>query len=393
MYNIFKKHRRWRLVCAILSLSLLTVMAGAAVAPALGLIQEHFSNTDKGLVQMIVSMPALFIAGTNLLLFKPLCKRIKARTLLIIGLLLYVVFGCAAGLFDNIVLILICRALVGVGVGIIMPLSTGLLSFYFTRDKQAPLMGYSSALNMMGGVVATLIAGGLAMISWRMSFLVYLLGLISILLCLKWMPNERIYDDRQKARQGSQALKYLPYICVMFVLSFTFFVYPASFALECTKSGVISQSLIAPVMAMMDIFGFAGGFMFSYISKKIMAAAKYIAPLLFAAAYMCLGVMGGVIGILAGSALVGLANGIGVPFIMTSASAKAGKDAAATVMPLLSAALYLAQFITPMLLSFVSRITGVNVYITAIGSSILLLILSALCGNRRIDGGDKQECD
>ena len=170
MYNIFKKHRRWRLVCAILSLSLLTVMAGAAVAPALGLIQEHFSNTDKGLVQMIVSMPALFIAGTNLLLFKPLCKR-----------LLYVVFGCAAGLLDNIVLILICRALVGVGVGIIMPL--------------------------------------------------------------------------------------------------------------------------------------------------------------------------------------------------------------------LSAALYLAQFITPMLLSFVSGITGVNVYITAIGSSILLLIMSALCGNRRIDGGDKQECD
>jgi len=148
-------------------------MAGAAVAPALGLIQEYFADIDRSLVQMIVSMPALFIAGTNLFLFKPLCKRFRARTLLIIGLLLYTVFGCMAGLFSNIYMVLICRAFVGVGVGIIMPLSTGLLSFYFTKDKQGPLMGYSSALNMMGGVIATLIAGALAMISWRLSFLVY----------------------------------------------------------------------------------------------------------------------------------------------------------------------------------------------------------------------------
>lgn len=102
MYNIFKKHRRWKLICAILSLSLLTVMAGAAVAPALGLIREHFADTDTGLVQMIVSMPAIFIALTNLFLFKPLCKRFRARTLLMIGLALYTVFGCAAGLFSSI---------------------------------------------------------------------------------------------------------------------------------------------------------------------------------------------------------------------------------------------------------------------------------------------------
>ncbi len=319
MYNIFAKHRRWRLITAILSLSLLTVMAGAAVAPALGLIQEHFADTDRSLVQMIVSMPALFIALTNLLLFRPLVRRFRARSLLIMGLILYTAFGCIAGLFDNIWLILIARAMVGVGVGIIMPLSTGLLSFYFTRDKQAALMGYSSALNMMGGVVATLIAGGLAMISWRLSFLVYLLGLISIVLCLMWMPNEKIYDSSRERQARGGAGKYLPYILTMFVLSFTFFVYPASFAMECTRSGVIPQGTIAPVMAMMDIFGFFGGLAFSAVAQKAGGAARFAAPVLFIAAYACLGLLGGVPGVLAGSALVGLANGVGVPFIMTTA--------------------------------------------------------------------------
>ena len=376
MYNIFKKHRRWKLICAILSLSLLTVMAGAAVAPALGLIREYFADTDTGLVQMIVSMPAIFIALTNLFLFKPLCKRFRARTLLMIGLALYTVFGCAAGLFSSIAMILICRALVGVGVGIIMPLSTGLLSFYFTKDKQGPLMGYSSALNMLGGVVATLIAGGLAMLSWRLSFMVYLLGLISVVLCLVWMPNDRIYDSRQSSNSGASVKQYAPYMLVMFVLSFTFFVYPASFALECSKSGAISQGLIAPVMAMMDVFGFVGGLAFSSLSKRIKKGARFIAPVLFIVSYVFLGIVGGAAGILIGSAFVGIANGIGVPFIMTSASAKAGKDAATTVMPLISAALYLAQFLTPVILSAVGQISSANSFVIALGAAVVLAAVS-----------------
>ena len=376
MYNIIKNHRRWRLIVAILSLSLLTVMAGAAVAPALGLIQEHFADSDRSLVQMIVSMPALFIALTNLFLFRPLCRRFRARTLLLLGLILYTVFGCAAGLFDSIPLILICRALVGVGVGIIMPLSTGLISFYFTRDKQAPLMGFSSALNMMGGVVATLIAGGLAMISWRLSFLVYLLGLISIILCLIWMPNEKVYDSRQTKEGSGSLTRYAPYIIVMFVMSFTFFVYPASFALECSRSGVISQNLIAPIMAMMDGFGFIGGLAFSRISVFPKKIIRLIAPILFVISYVLLALPNSVLGILSGSVFIGLANGIGVPFIMTTASAKAGKSAAATVMPLLSAALYLAQFLTPVILSGASRISGAGSFITALCAAVCLVIVS-----------------
>ncbi len=84
--------------------------------------------------------------------------------------MLYTVGGCIAGAFSHIGLVLIMRALVGIGVGIIMPLSTGLLAFYFTPGEQEGLMGYSSAMNQMGGVVATLLSGLLANISWRASF-------------------------------------------------------------------------------------------------------------------------------------------------------------------------------------------------------------------------------
>lgn len=221
-----QKHRRWKLMVAILTLSLLTVMAGAAVAPALGVIQEYFSGESKMMVQLIISMPAVFIAVTNLF-FEKLCRICKAKTLTLIGLGMYIIFGCGAGLFSNIYLVLVCRALVGVGVGIIMPMSTGLITYYFTRDKQDVLMGYSSAMNMLGGVVATLIAGALAMISWRMSFLVYFLGVVSIIPVALWMPNERIIEAGQQKKSAGIFRNYYPFIVGMFFLMVIFFNYPA----------------------------------------------------------------------------------------------------------------------------------------------------------------------
>ena len=56
-----------RLKFTILSISLLTVMADAAIAPALGVINAHFSGRNPLLIQLIVSLPALFIILTNLL--------------------------------------------------------------------------------------------------------------------------------------------------------------------------------------------------------------------------------------------------------------------------------------------------------------------------------------
>ena len=133
-----------RLLYTILSISLLTVMAGAAIAPALGVISAHFAGRNSLLIQLIVSLPALFIILTNLV-FPRLCRLMKTRTLALTGLALYVLSGAGAFFVDDIWLLLVFRAL-------------------------------------MGGVVATFLAGMLAGISWNYAFLVYLLGLIAIIL-------------------------------------------------------------------------------------------------------------------------------------------------------------------------------------------------------------------
>lgn len=84
------------MTAAILSLSLLTAMAGAAIAPALDVIRAHFADSSALMVQMIISTPALFIVLTSLI-FPRLCRRFGSKGLVLVSLILYALGGCGVG--------------------------------------------------------------------------------------------------------------------------------------------------------------------------------------------------------------------------------------------------------------------------------------------------------
>ena len=362
-----------RLLYTILSISLLTVMAGAAIAPALGVIRAHFTGRNPLLIQLIVSLPALFIILTNLV-FPWLCRLMKTRTLALAGLALYVFSGAGAFFVDDIWVLLAFRALMGVSVGMIMPLSTGLLAYYFPPEEQAGLMGLSAAMNQMGGVVATFLAGMLAGISWNYAFLVYLLGLIAIILVAAFLPNERL------SGRGGVSLSLLkrfhPSVVGMFLVMILFFIYPTNFAL--TASGTLSEMGVTLTMVGLDVVAFLVGLVFGVLMKRFAAQMKYVAPMGFAAGYLCLATGSGLVWLLLGSAFIGIANGIGVPYLNTIGSVKAGKEAATTVMPLLSAALYLGQFLSPLIVSPSARLMHTSPYFVGVGVSIIYLVQAIL---------------
>jgi len=361
-----------KLSFTILSISLLTVMAGAAVAPALGVIKEHFVNSPDIVIQMIVSMPALLIILTNLV-FGKLCRLMKTRTLAITGLLLYVLSGTGAFFVDNISLLLFMRALLGVSVGMIMPLSTGLLSYYFPPEEQASLMGLSAAMNQMGGVVATLLAGLLAGISWNYAFLVYLIGLIAVVMVVLFLPNERLSGG------SGPSLKLLkrfhPSVTGMFLVMVIFFIYPTNFAIAASQCSSLSANAITFIMVGLDVIAFLAGLAFGRLVGLFPSRLKYFAPVLFLAGYLVMAIFPALWGLLAGSALIGLANGVGVPYLNTIASLKAGKDAATTVMPLLSAALYLGQFLSPLIVHPLAKAVFGDSATASFGIGVILSVV------------------
>ncbi|MEE1189039.1 MAG: hypothetical protein UHM52_08655 [Acutalibacteraceae bacterium] len=121
-----------------------------------------------------------------------------------------------------------------------------------------------------------------------------------------------------------------------------------------------------------------GGFLFFRIMKAAKGMTKVVSPVIFLLGFVFL-YLGGWVGTLLGSALVGFANGAGVPFVISQGSMKAGKTAASTVMPLVSAALYLSQFVSPFLMTGASAVLGNfrhPAYLVGMVLSILFLLWS-----------------
>ena len=104
----------------------------------------------------------------------------------------------------------------------------------------------------------------------------------------------------------------------------------------------------------------------------------------FLAGYLCLAAGDGIICLLAGSALIGIANGIGVPYLNTIGSVKAGKDAATTVMPLLSAALYLGQFLSPLIVSPIASAASTSPYLVGAGIAVIYLLQTVLTRKKQM---------
>lgn len=332
-------------------MSLLTVMAAAAIAPAMGIIRQHFASAPDMLVQLIISLPALFIILTNLL-FLPISRVLRTRAIAIIGLVLYVAAGTGCFFVDNIHLLLLMRALLGVSVGLIMPLSTGLLSYFYPPEEQARLMGLSAAMNQMGGVVGTLLAGMLASIAWNYAFLVYLFGLIALVMIVCWLPNEKLgsSNKRGKVFEPRQLLKFHPSVIGMLLLTMVFFVFPTNFAIITSRQLQLDTTAITLIMVALDLLAFFVGLVFGHLMHRFRTSIKFFPPIVLIIGYAFYAEASNVAMLLIGSAFIGVGNGIGVPYLLTIASIKGGKNSATTVIPLLSASLYLGQFISPILI-------------------------------------------
>ena len=165
----------------IWSVSALTSLPGLAVSPILGELSTIFPHATELDIQMLTSLPSLLIIPFVLLAGKLAEKRDFIR-LLRVGLWLFAASGVLYLFSSRMWQLMAVSALLGIGAGLIIPLSTGLISRYFTGEYRVRQFGYSSAITNMTLVVATAVTGYLAEVHWRLPFAVYLLPVIYLVI-------------------------------------------------------------------------------------------------------------------------------------------------------------------------------------------------------------------
>ncbi len=173
----------------LLLVSSLTVMAGAAVAPALVPISEHFVSTGGEpmrvdlLAKLILTLPGLFIA-----VWAPLSgwilDRFGRRPVLLVSLILYGLAGTSGLWLPTLEALLVGRALLGIATAGVMTASTTLIGDYLDGPQRARFIGFQSTAMSVGGIGFILTSGLLAGVGWRWPFVIYGVALLFIPLAI-----------------------------------------------------------------------------------------------------------------------------------------------------------------------------------------------------------------
>lgn len=166
---------------AILSISAVVSLPGLAISPILNDLDTIFPSASELEVEMLESLPSLLIIPFMLLAGRWSTTYSKIK-LLIIGCLIFLISGIGSLLARSLIELIILGAIMGIGAGIIIPLSTGFIVDYFTGDYRVKQLGISSAVNNLTLVVATSLVGWLAEREWHLAFAVYLLPAVTLLL-------------------------------------------------------------------------------------------------------------------------------------------------------------------------------------------------------------------
>ena len=164
----------------IWSISALNALPGLAVTPILGKLSVIFPHSTELDVQMLSSLPSLLIIPFIILAGK-LTEKVNFIRLLQVGLAIFALSGILYLFAGKMWQLIAISAMLGVGSGMIIPLSTGLISKYFVGPYRVKQFGFSSAITNIT-LVATAVTGYLAEVNWHLPFVVYLFPLVSLVL-------------------------------------------------------------------------------------------------------------------------------------------------------------------------------------------------------------------
>lgn len=182
---------------AILTLSLVS-MGVTVVTPAMAAFAQHFEGKD---VSWISTLPTLFVVLATIFAGNIMGRRVKYRTLAIVGSLLYLVGGCSPAFFDNYTLTLVCRAVLGFGIGLMSPLANALVLGLYDGQKQASMLGYGTLCMNAGGIILQMLGGSLAEVGWNYTFYGHAFCLIGLIMAF-FLPEPVLVQGVQKSMEG-----------------------------------------------------------------------------------------------------------------------------------------------------------------------------------------------
>lgn len=365
---------------AILALYLVS-MAFSIVTPAMATFAAKWGAEYSQWISLISTLPTLFIVVGTFLAGALMGKRMKYRTLAILASVIALIGGTAPALFDNFFLMLGCRALFGLGMGLMAPLGNALILGLYEGQKQASMLGYGTLCMNVGGIAMQLLGGTLAgsgANGWQLVFWAHLLLIISLVMAL-FLPEPAALEEKAAETGKKEPMGKMIYVIAAIIFFYNLFVFPVmmyiSILFEQRNAGGAAAASVA--LSLYTVAGAVAGSLFGTLFSK---ASRYILSLGFlcAGAGMAL-ILIGQSGFLmtAGLVIAGFGFSCFFPAFMAWAGMATPPATVAAASSFILALMNLSGFVSSFYISALNAIAGDNYLVVMI---IIAAVYDIVCG-------------
>lgn len=307
-------------------------------------------------ISSLLMIPGSLAAGAVL------GKKIGFKTMAVVSLGGIITAGCLPFFIRNFTFVLVMRAVVGFCIGLGFPLQSTLSLKLFNDDERPAVLGKATFVMACGSIFYMLVSGYVCDIDSAYAFLVHGVLIIPLVLVIIFLKEpERDSQEGTAAADGKGDKLPLMAVFASAMFMFIFFAfYPVLLNMSAIieYEGIGAAAITGVISSLYTIGNAIAGLVFASLYKK---AGKYIIPVgvvLWAIGMAIFSLGSGIIPIVIGVVLSGLAAQIVWPGTINSFSeyVPAGKQSMATAI--FVSGMNIGCFCTTFFISGVAAVTG-----------------------------------
>lgn len=333
----------------IISISMATVMAGAAISPALGVIAEAFPHASPTMIKLILTAPALMIIPFTFFT-SYLTTKFTKRRIVVFGIAIYLIGGVTPQFAPTIEILILLRLVLGAGVGILMPLSESLIYDYYIGEERTVMMGYNSAFSNFGGIITILLAGWLASFGWKQPFNVYFLGLLILALVLLYLPKGEIRQPSQAEKKLKIPLPVYLYSLAMGLIMLAYYSVSTNMALYLIENNLGGPKISGLIVSLLTVGGMVTSL---YLLPIKMTFKNYLIPIMLMAmglSFFFLALSNWLILIMIAVCFIGFGQGVLFPVLTMKVLDSVPLHQTDKAIAVATSFIFTGQFLSPIIL-------------------------------------------
>ena len=248
----------------------LFLMATMSITPILADIQKTFSGVGTTSVQLINTLPNLFVIIFTLVAGF-LASRFSKKSLVITGLCFVILAGIGGFFFNSsLTMLYVWSICLGIGMGLFSPVIALIINDEYEGKERGDMLGFQTTSNNLGAIILSTLSGFLAVAGWKFGYLSYLLAIPVLLVVIFFMKGDKsavAEGGKPKSLKVNSTVLYYTAMVVIFIMTYN--VYATNVAMFTIQEKLGDASTAGLANSVSLVGGLVGGFIFGKISNKI----------------------------------------------------------------------------------------------------------------------------